>query len=137
MMVMEGDAELRRILQDTETIATVGFSTHPWKPSHYVPSYLMSHGYRVIPVNPGADEILGQKSYAALADIPEPIDMVQLFRPSDQVGPYVDAAIAAGARYVWMQQGIVNREAAERARAAGLEVVMNRCMMVDHKRLGI
>ncbi|MGA9532386.1 MAG: CoA-binding protein [Anaerolineales bacterium] len=131
------DAQLRRILQETDTIATVGFSTHRGKPSHYVPSYMMGHGYRVIPVNPNADEILGQKAYSTLADITEPIDLVQLFRPSDQVGPHVEAAIEAGARFIWMQQGIVNQEAADRARQAGLEVVMDRCMMVEHQRLGM
>lgn len=131
------DAELRRILDETETIATIGFSTHPEKPSHYVPSFLMSKGYRVIPVNPGADQILGQTSYSSLAEIPEPVDLVQIFRPSEQVGPHVDAAIQAGARFIWMQQGIVNEAAAERARSAGLEVVMDRCMKVEVQRLGL
>lgn len=135
---MEGGSDrLRRILEETHTIATVGFSTHAEKPSHTVPRYLMRHGYRVIPVNPGADEILGLKAYPSIADVPVPIDLVQIFRPSDQVGPHVDAAIAAGAKVIWMQQGIVNQQAAERARAAGLEVVMDRCMKVDHQRLGL
>lgn len=135
---MKDDTDrLRRILKETRTIATVGFSRHPHKPSHSVPRYLMHHGYRVIPVNPGADEILGEKAYPSVDEVPVPIDLVQIFRPSDQVGPHVEAAIEAGAKFIWMQQGIVNQQAAERARAAGLEVVMDRCMMVDHRRLGL
>jgi predicted CoA-binding protein len=119
-----------------KTIATVGFSSNPRKPSHYVPRYMMAHGYRVIPVNPHADRILGQPSYPSLAKVPVPVDIVQLFRPSSEVGPLVDAAIEIGAKAVWMQLGIVDEAAARRARQSGLDVVMDRCMMVEHRRLG-
>lgn len=124
---------IHRILEEVETIATVGFSRKPAKQAHQVPRYLMDHGYRVIPVNPNADEILGQKAYPDLRSLPEPVDLVQLFRPSDQVSPHVEAAIEIGAKYIWMQQGIAHAEAAETARQAGLEVVMDRCMKVEHQ----
>ena len=129
------DEQLKHILETTHVIATVGLSTNPMKASHSVPLYLQKHGYRVIPVNPSAPEVLGEKSYARLTDIPERVDVVQLFRPSEEVPPHVDQAIAIGARVVWMQEGIVNEEAATRARAAGLEVVMDRCMKQTHQRL--
>lgn len=129
------DEMLRDILAKTNRIATVGFSRRPTKPSHYVPRYLMEHGYQVVPINPHADEVAGEKAYANLRDAPGEIDMVQLFRPSDKVAPFVDQAIEIGAKYIWMQQGISNEEAAQKARAAGLQVVMNRCAMVEHRRL--
>src|SRR5690606_16717854 len=110
------------------------FSDDPEKPSHRVPAYLQSQGYRVIPVNPRLETGLGETAYASLADVPEPIDVVQIFRRSDQVGPIVDEAIAVGAKAVWMQIGIADEEAAARARAAGLDVVMNQCMKVQHTR---
>ena len=126
-------AEIDRILEQTETIATVGFSRSPEKEAHKVPRYLMDHGYRVIPVNPGADEILGQKAYPDLKLIPEPVDLVQIFRPSDQVMPHVKGAIEIGADAIWMQLGIANEEAASLAREAGLTVVMDLCMRVEHR----
>lgn len=125
---------IEKILRTARTIATVGLSSDPAKPGHIIPAYLQSQGYRVIPVNPNLESALGQQAYASLSDVPEPIDVVQIFRPSAEVGPVVDEAIAVGARAVWMQLGIANEEAAAKARAAGLDVVMNQCMKVQHQR---
>ena len=132
------DATLRRILSTTRTIALVGASANWNRPSYFVMKYLQGKGYRVIPVNPGlaGQELLGERVYASLRDIPEKIDMVDIFRASDQVGPIVDDAIAAGAQVVWMQLGVRNDAAAARAEAAGLEVVMNRCPKIEFGRLG-
>lgn len=129
------DQDLERILRSAKTIASVGLSANPAKVSHGVAEYLLSQGYRVIPVNPGTDVILGRKTYADLAAIPERVDVVQIFRPSDDVPPIVDKAIQIGAKVVWMQQGIAHEEAAAKARAAGLEVVMDHCMRSEHRRL--
>ena len=133
-MSYEEQQTMERILQTASTIATVGLSDDATKPAHTVPAYLQAQGYRIIPVNPTIDETLGQKAYASLAEVPEPIDVVQIFRRSDQVGPIVDEAIAAGAKAIWMQVGISDEAAAARARAAGLDVVMNQCMKVQHIR---
>ena len=133
-MTYEEQQTIEKILRTAKTIATVGFSADPAKPSHAVPAYLDSQGYRVIPVNPKVEEALGEKGYASLADVPDAIDVVQIFRPGAEAGPIVDAAIAAGAGAVWMQIGVINEEAAARARAAGLDVVMNQCMKVQHSR---
>ena len=133
-MSYEEQQTIERILRTARTIATVGLSDDATKPAHTVPAYLQAQGYRVIPVNPTISEVLGQKAYGSLADVPEPIDVVQIFRRSDQVGPIVDEAIAAGAKAVWMQVGISDEAAAARARAAGLDVVMNQCMRVQHIR---
>jgi predicted CoA-binding protein len=121
-------------LRTTRTIATVGLSEDAQKPSHTVPAYLQSQGYRVIPVNPNIEAALGERAYRSVSDVPDSIDVVQIFRRSEDVGPIVDEAIAAGAKAVWMQLGITNEEAAARARAAGLDVVMNQCMRVQHMR---
>jgi len=129
------DQDLERILRSTKTIASVGLSTDPAKVSHGVAEYLLSQGYGVIPVNPGADLILGQKAYSDLAGIPDKVDVVQIFRPSEDVPPIVDQAIQIGAKVVWMQQGIAHEQAAAKARAAGLEVVMDHCMRSEHRRL--
>ncbi|MGE4046204.1 MAG: aminotransferase class I/II-fold pyridoxal phosphate-dependent enzyme, partial [Acetobacteraceae bacterium] len=132
------DAKLRRILSSVRTIALVGASSNWNRPSYFVMKYLQGKGYRVIPVNPGTagKEQLGERIYASLRDIPDKIDMVDVFRASDQVGPIVDDAIAIGAGVVWMQLGVRNDEAAARAEAAGLEVVMNRCPKIEFGRLG-
>ena len=125
---------IRRILKETKTIAVVGFSSHPDKAGYYVSEYLHEHGYRIIPVNPNLEEALGDKAYAELPAIPEPVDLVLIFRRSETIPPFVEQAIQIGAKAVWMQLGIINQEAAESARAAGLNVVMDRCMMVEHRR---
>src|SRR6478672_9760788 len=132
------DAKIRRILSTVRTIAMVGASSNWNRPSYFVMKYLQNKGYRVIPVNPGTagQEQLGEKIYASLRDIPEPIDMVDVFRASDQVPPVVEDAIAIGAKVVWMQLGLRNDAAAARAEAAGIEVVMNRCPKIEFGRLG-
>jgi len=131
------DAEMKRLLEQTQSIAVVGLSSRPERPSHGVARYLIAQGYRVIPVNPTVDEVLGLKSYPDLKAIPEPVDVVDIFRRSEHVPPIVEQAIEIGARAVWMQLGVVHEEAAARAEAAGLIVVMDRCIAVEHRRLGI
>jgi predicted CoA-binding protein len=130
------DAEAGALLGRAKRIAVVGLSANSQKPSHYVPKYLSEQGYAIIPVNPTATgEILGRPVYASLRDVPGPIDIVDVFRPAADVPPIVDDAIAVGAKAVWMQEGIVNNAAADRARAAGLQVVMDKCMMKVHRSL--
>ncbi|MBI5649820.1 MAG: CoA-binding protein [Chloroflexi bacterium] len=129
------DDEIRTILETIHTIATVGYSTSFEKPAYYVPEYLATQGYRVIPVNPTVSEINGEKSYPDLRAIPEKVEVVQIFRRAEDVPPIVEQAIQIGARVVWMQEGIVNADAARTAEAAGLKVVMDKCMMKLHRRL--
>jgi len=131
------DALLRRILREVRTIAMVGASPDWNRPSYFAMKYLQIKGYRVIPVNPKAAgaEILGERVYASLKDIPEKIDMVDIFRASSAVPPIVDDAIAIGAKVVWMQIGVRHDEAARRAEAAGLTVIMNRCPKIEYGRL--
>ncbi len=131
------DAEIRRILRDVRVIAMVGASPSWNRPSHFAMKYLQAKGYRVIPVNPAAagQTILGEKVYAALGEVPDAVDMVDIFRNSEAAGPLTDEAIAKGATVVWMQLGVRNDGAAERARAAGLRVVMNRCPKIEYGRL--
>ncbi len=126
---------LRRILQETRTIAVVGLSANWHRPSNFAAKYMLDHGYRVIPVNPVYPEVLGQKCYPSLRDIPERVDMVDVFRRPDEVLPIVDDAIAIGARSLWLQLGVINDEAVRRAEAAGLEVVMDRCVKIEYARL--
>ncbi len=123
------------LMRDAKTIAVVGVSSSPGRDSHDVARYLIEAGYEVFLVNPNEDEVLGRKVYDRVQDLPQPVDIVDVFRRPEHVPPVVEDAIAAGARTVWMQLGIVHEEAASRARAAGLEVVMNRCTKVDHMRL--
>ena len=130
---MDQDKTIDKILAEAKTIAVVGFSSAPQKAGYYVPAYLKKAGYRIIPVNPNLSEGLGEPAYAALADVPEPIDLALIFQRSKNVPPFVDQAIACGAKAVWMQLGIANEAAAERARAAGLDVVQDACMLVEHR----
>ena len=127
--------EVKQILLSTRTIAAVGLSSNPEKESYAIVEYLQQQGYRIFPVNPTASEILGEKTYPDLESIPEKVDVVQLFRKSEDVPPFVDSAIAIGAKVVWMQVGIENEEAARKAEGAGLKVVMNACMRVTHRML--
>jgi len=128
-------ATIRKVLRESKTIAVVGLSPKPNRPSHQVARYLMEVGYTIIPVNPGQDIILGQTCYSNLRDIPTPVDMVDIFRRQEEVVPIVEDAIGIGARFIWMQHGIVNEEAAEKAEAAGLIVIMDRCTKIDHMNL--
>ena len=134
-MTIEDDNRLRNILKSVHTVACVGVSSNPDKDSYGIFQYLVEAGYNMIPVNPAAHEIMGRRTYPDVVSIPEKVDVVQIFRKPEDVPPVVEQAIQAGAQVVWMQEGIVNREAAERAEQAGLQVVMNRCMMKTHMSL--
>ena len=134
-MLITTDTDLKRLFETVRTIAVVGCSPRPERAGHYVARYLQELGYRIIPVNPGQTEILGEKCYASLRDIPEPVDMVDCFRRAEDIPPVVEDAIAIGAKFIWMQLGIVNEEAAQRAMDAGIEVVMDRCPKIDYPRL--
>ncbi|MDO9043552.1 MAG: CoA-binding protein [Desulfocapsaceae bacterium] len=129
-------AHVKEVLHTAKTIAVVGFSPKENRPSHMVGCYLMQAGFRVIPVNPGHSEICGVTCYPDLVSIPEPVDVVDIFRRSEDVMPVVAEAIAIGAKVIWMQQGIVNHEAAALAEKAGLVVIMDRCIKVDHMQFG-
>src|SRR5712664_4478272 len=122
------------ILRKYKSIAVVGLSSNPMRPSYGVTEYMQSAGYRIIPVNPNETEVLGEKSYARLEDVPEEIEIVNIFRRAEEVPPVVESAIRIGARVVWMQLGIENEAAAEKARAAGLVVVEDACILVEHRR---
>lgn len=126
---------LRRILKESRTIAVVGLSAQWHRPSNFAAKYMIDHGYTVIPVNPQYDEVLGQKCYKNLRDIPVKVDMVDCFRKSADIPPLADDAIAIGAKVLWMQIGVIHEPSAEKARAAGLEVVMDRCIKIEHGRL--
>ncbi len=133
------DQQIKEILHRVRTIALVGASARPERPSHEVMQFLQHQGYRVIPVNPGlaGQQLLGETVFSRLSDIPEKIDMVDIFRASDQVGPVVEEAIAVGAGVVWMQLGVINEAAAAAARARGLDVVVDRCPKIEFSRLGL
>jgi uncharacterized protein len=122
------------LLRNSKTIAVVGLSSDPRRPSHEVAAYLQAAGYKIIPVNPNESEVLGERSYPRLEDIREPIDIVDVFRRSEEVPPVADSAIAIKAKALWLQQGITNEAAAEKAHAAGLLVVEDACLFVEHKR---
>ena len=126
---------LRRILHDAKTVAVVGLSADWFRPSFFAAKYMQEHGYRVIPVNPKYPEILGEKCYRSLRDIPEKVDMVDVFRKTADVLPIAEDAIAIGAKVLWQQLGVQNEAAAAKAQAAGLETVMNRCVKIEHGRL--
>jgi predicted CoA-binding protein len=129
------EEETEQLLRDSRTIAVVGLSKSPWRPSFGVTEYMQAMGYRIIPVNPAETEILGEKCYASLDDIPEAVDIVNIFRRPEFVPDIVEAAIRIGAKGVWMQEEVVHPEAATRARTAGLAVVMDRCILKDHRAL--
>jgi predicted CoA-binding protein len=125
--------EIRRLLQAARTIAIVGLSDKPERDSYHVARYLKAHGYRIIPVNPNVAEVHGERAVASLRDVPGPVDIVDIFRKPEAVPAVVEDAIAIGAKAVWMQEGIAHNAAADRARAAGLQVVMNKCIMKEHR----
>jgi hypothetical protein len=131
----EQAATIRKVLRNSKTIAVVGLSPKPHRPSHQVASYLMEVGYTIIPVNPGQDAILGRTCYPNLRAIPTPVEMVDIFRRQETILPIVEDAISIGAQFIWMQEGIVNKEAAAKAESAGLTVIMDRCTKIDHMNL--
>lgn len=134
-MPIENDDILRNILKTSSTIAVVGASPKPWRDSGSIARFLMKKGYKVFPVNPKYEEVLGEICYPDLKSVPEKIDIVDVFRNSDAVDGIVSEAIEVGAKVVWMQLDVVNPDAAQRAEQAGLQVVMDRCIAVDHRRL--
>jgi predicted CoA-binding protein len=125
---------IRKILEDCRTIAVVGLSSNPGRASHGVAGYMRRSGYKVIPVNPNEKEVFGEKAYPTLADVPVKIDLVDIFRRSEEAGRVVDEAIKVGAKAVWLQEGVIDHAAARRAEDAGLLVVMDRCWLKDHVR---
>jgi len=127
---------IKRMLDECRTIAVVGLSSSSWRPSHGVAAYMRRQGYRVIPVNPNEREVLGEKAYASLVEVPEKIDLVDIFRRSEEAGKAVDEAIAIGAKAVWLQEGVIDYAAAQRALNAGLLVVIDRCWLKEHVRNG-
>jgi predicted CoA-binding protein len=129
------DGAIRNLLESVRRIAVVGLSPKPHRASNRIAVYLLEHGYKVVPVYPREDEILGQKVYRRVREIPGPVDLVDVFRRSEELPGVFDDVLAAGARAVWTQLGCINDEGAHRAQAAGLTVVMNRCVMVEHARL--
>ena len=135
MPIVDDIAGLRRILARSRTLAVVGLSAQWYRPSYFAAKYMQDHGYRIIPVNPRYDEVLGEECFPDLRSIPEPVDLVDCFRKAGDIPPLADEAIAIGAKVLWMQLGIVNEAAARRASAAGLDVVMNRCVKIEHARI--
>lgn len=129
------DEGLREILGDARRIAVVGISDKKDRPAHYVPAYLQERGYEIIPVNPNLTEVLGRKSYPSLAAVPGPVDVVAVYRRGDAVPAITQEAIAIGAKTLWLQEGVINLEAAQTAQAAGLNVVMNTCIRMTHQRV--
>jgi predicted CoA-binding protein len=129
-----GADPITEILKNCKTIAVVGLSSNPARPSYGVTEYMQDAGYRIIPVNPNETEVLGEKSYARLEDVPEKIDIVDVFRRAEEVPQVVDSAIRVGAKVIWMQQGIEHEIVAEKARAAGLTVIEDSCILVEHRR---
>lgn len=127
--------KIGRILKENRVIAVVGLSANWYRPSFFAAKYLQDHGYRIVPVNPAYEEILGERCYPSLLEIPEAVDVVQIFRKPEDVPPIVEQAVKIGAKVVWMQLGVINWEAARIAEGAGVEVVMDRCMKIEHARL--
>ena len=135
MPMVDDIAGLRRILATCRSLAVVGLSAQWYRPSFFAAKYMQDHGYRIIPVNPRYDEVLGQRCYASLRDIPERVDLVDCFRKADEIPAIADDAIAIGAKVLWMQLGIETAQAAKRASDAGLDVVTNRCVKIEHARI--
>lgn len=133
-MEINSKEAIKQILDDCRTIAVVGLSSNTSRPSNGVAGYMRKQGYKVIPVNPRETEVFGEKSYAALADVPGKVDLVDIFRRSEEAGAVVDEAIKIGAKAVWLQEGVIDKAAAQRAQDAGLLVVMDRCWLKDHVR---
>jgi predicted CoA-binding protein len=134
-MEINSPETIRRVIEECRVIAVVGLSSNPIRPSHGVAAYMQRHGYKVIPVNPNETQVLSETAFASLADAPQPIDLVDIFRRSEEAGEAVDDAIRLGAKAVWLQEGVIDQEAARRAQAAGLLVVMDRCWLKEHLRL--
>jgi predicted CoA-binding protein len=132
--VKAGADAILELLKQYKTIAVVGLSSNPMRPSYDVTEYMQAAGYRIIPVNPNERKVLGEKSYARLEEVPEKIEIVNVFRRAEEVPAVVESAIRVGAKVVWMQQGVENEEAAEKARAAGLMVIEDACILVEHRR---
>jgi predicted CoA-binding protein len=128
-------ADIRRILETANNLAVVGLSSRKTRPGYTVPAYMQTEGYRIIPVNPYLEQALGEKAYPDLTSVPEPVDLVLVFRRSEYVPPVVEKAIEIGAKVVWLQLGVIHEEAAAQARAAGLEVVMDTCIAIEHRQL--
>ncbi len=135
MIVLNQLDEVKTIIEESRTIAVVGLSPNVSRPSNMVAKYLIKAGYTIIPVNPGHDEILGLSCYTDLLSIPEPVDIVNIFRKAEEVGPIVQQAIEIKCKTVWMQQGIINHAAAQLARKNGIKVIMDRCLKIDHANL--
>ena len=131
-MTINGDDTISQILNETKTIAVVGLSSNPLRASHSVSRYMQQHGYRIIPINPFEESVLGEKAYATLADFPEKVDLVDIFRRGEEAGGHVDEAIQIGARAIWLQEDVIDEAAAQRAQKAGLGVVMDRCILKEH-----
>jgi len=134
--MMNSEETIRRIFEECHTIAVVGLSSDTWRPSHSVSAYMRRSGYTVIPVNPNETEVFGEKAYPDLASVPVKVELVDVFRRSDEAGKAVDEAIAVGAKAVWLQEGVIDEAAAQRAVDAGLLVVMDRCWLKEHMRHG-
>jgi predicted CoA-binding protein len=126
---------IEQILDECKTIAVVGLSSNTWRASNSVSAYMQAKGYRIVPVNPNETEVLDERAYASLADVPEKFELVNVFRRSEEAGAVVDEAIRLGAKGVWLQEGVIDRAAAQRALEAGLLVVMDRCILKEHSRL--
>ena len=133
--LIDDDAGLTTVLREARVVAVLGAKAGADEPAHYVPAYLLAQGYRILPVNPNAGTVLGVPAVGSLRELSEPVDVVDVFRRSEQVAPVVDEAIAIGAKVLWMQDGVIDPDGARRAHDAGLRVVMNRCMLRDHRRL--
>lgn len=134
-VALNSEETIRRIITECQTIAVIGLSSDSWRPSNSVAGYMRRNGYKVIAVNPNESEVFGDQAYGNLSQVPEKVDLVDVFRRSDEAGKAVDDAVAAGAKAVWLQEGVIDRAAAQRALDAGLMVVMDRCWLKEHLRL--